>query len=299
MKYLYLLILPVLLLATPVYPSWGTCGEAGQPQAQQDYYLWIKAGDTQQALMCNGQQVGNWSGGRFYEVGTWREIPLPQGVELPQGPHYGCVCTNCQCGKDCKCSNNKGCQCQTCKEKTPEVLTGVIPEKRGVPCTTVNGECVPSTKAYEALVSGLPDDSGKCHITVICGDKTIRDGIVAFIKADPNSQKFQVQDIDPTAVKESWMLECGFKKPSTPQGVVVYAQAPGGKVLWREDSWNPQHITLGLRKTDPAYDPNKDPDLNPKAAPAPVVIEPVLKTGHWIAIAGIAVTALVFFKKKG
>jgi hypothetical protein len=145
--------------------------------------------------------------------------------------------------------------------------TGVVTEKVVPDKTCLNGKDVHASKAFEALVSDLPDDSGKCFITIIDADDTRRASERLFI--DSLSQgKFQVQDINPTKPMESWMIDCGFKKPET-NGVTVYAQAPNGKVIWRSDNFDQAKLTVALRKTDPNYNPLKDPDLNPHQAPVP------------------------------
>jgi len=76
----------------------------------------------------------------------------------------------------------------------------------------------------------------------------------------------------------------GFKVDGQP---TIYLQAPDGTVLHRQDDYHdgPEALAQALRRTDPHYDPRKDPDLRQRLLPnfrLPSVPVPV-----WFLAAGV------------
>jgi hypothetical protein len=268
-----------------------------------NWYEWREVDGKQIALYQNGIQIGNYSleGSYYREYSYTRRAweapgqpPIPPPVDLlskyarenkppqekkpaVQSPKK-CSCYPCDegCADGCPCKDRDKYPCSrdecTCKQqKVGEIPTGVVTEKIEHGVTSISGKKCGCGDAFDALTGTLPDDSGKCYLTVIDADDTRRASVLKAILSVPESKNFLVQDINPNTPMENWMLDCGFKKPEA-SGTVVYAQAPNGKVIWRADDADKgmDRVKVAIRKTDPNYDPRKDPDLNPHAAPTPM-----------------------------
>lgn len=109
----------------------------------------------------------------------------------------------------------------------------------------------------------LTDDSNKLRVTIIADDGTQKRVI-----ADINSL---IKDINEWAIVRGyppnhWCLEPGFVTMGNP---TVYCQAPGGKVLHRQDDYDGggEDLAGALRKAKSSYDAKKDPDLRKPVFP--------------------------------
>ncbi len=297
----------------------GQCGPVG-PIAPPVFvhvpqYQWVSFKDTpdQIALVDGAYQVGGYSFvdkiyRRLLPGDVWGNpetppVTPPEVLRVKYEESKKCKCTG---KEDCKCG--PGCKCEKCKEHKQvsfgEPPTGVVTEKIEHGVTEVNGVVCPPGAAFDVLGANLPDDSGKCFITIIDSDNIRRAAIRKEIDSNPDSQKFLVQDVNPLTPIEAWMVSCGFRKPDS--GTVIYAQAPNGKVIWRADNYDKEKIRVALRKTDPNYDPAKDPDLNPHAPPSPepgpVPPEPTpdgkFTAIHYCCFGLAGALALMYLKKK-
>lgn len=123
----------------------------------------------------------------------------------------------------------------------------------------LNGSLVSRQTAISA-VTGIPDDSKLLRLTVI-GPKEAREVVVNDFKNNPMFSQYRdkvvVQDYSP----DHWAVQkVGFYTQGSP---VIYLQAPNGKVLHRQDDYvgGPEGLFTALRKADPNYRREGDPDL--------------------------------------
>ena len=298
----------LLLFATAdICGQWGTarCEPVGSAVER-----WVDIGDGYRYLFRDGVQVGcqhkvtgeMW----LYDAKTreWIEVVLPAN-EAPR-PKGDCCCSGKKCGP-CKCAEcpdgcRPGCGCAWCKKKTEEV-GGV--QNFGVDRDQVNDretyrvngiECE-KQRAYEALRGDprLPDDSAMRRVVVVGSDAKRKEVLL-----DWNAGK--LAEFRNTALlhcypPDHWhMKEVGYKAHADPS---IYIVAADGKVLHRQDYYDgPDKLATALRKTDPAYDPAKDPDVT-KPAPGPGGSTfPI--TSNWLLLGlGAVVVYLLAFRKKG
>jgi hypothetical protein len=196
-----------------------------------------------------------------------------------------CDCVpSCACGDGCKCAGgNKA-------ESLPRWMThGTEPEK-SAPREEyrVGGKAVSREEALQALQAGqLSDDSQKLRLTVI-GSTEEQKQVLAALPADVRD-KWLIKAYSPSA----WAVKnAGFKTDGHP---TVYLQAPGGKVLHRQD--DADRVAEAVRRADPNYDPAKDPDLRkPKAPdrPAPAPDNSQNPWSGWVAAGIVALAALLW-----
>jgi len=131
---------------------------------------------------------------------------------------------------------------------------------------SINGHNVSETDAMAALKGELADDSQKLHLTVI-GKESDRRNVLSDLDVHPAlaavRDKVLVQGYDPN----HWAVaDAGFRVTGQP---TIYLQAPGGKVLHRQDDYRgPDQLAAAIRRADPSYQPDQDPDLN-KTNPPP------------------------------
>lgn len=150
-----------------------------------------------------------------------------------------------------------------------EPLTGVVESLVTPGRTVINGVEVTQAEAREAVRSGarLPDRSGKLWLVVI-GSEADRKAVLADLDKSPALAPWKgrllVQDYAP----DEWAVQVGQKTGGKP---TIYIQAQDRKVKHRQDEYvgGAEALAGALRKTDPTYDPNKDPDLR-KAEPTPL-----------------------------
>jgi hypothetical protein len=141
----------------------------------------------------------------------------------------------------------------------------------------VNGREVSKEELLQALgPPRLPDDSKWLCLTII-GSETARKQVLSDLKTSPLlapwKDRIKVQDYPP----DHWAVkDAGFVTSGRP---TIYCQAADGKVLHRQDDYRgAQALAEVLRKADPMYQPEKDPDLNKTLSnvPLPVWIGGVL-----------------------
>ncbi len=209
---------------------------------------WKPAGEGQWALYRDGRQVGNWwEDGRYFPLrgDTWGpEAPCPTTPPVPSKkklePNYGVVV-----------------------EKIDHTTN---PENR------INGVLVPKRQAIDAIENGIPDDKGLLRLTVI-GTKEEGERIRKDLETSPELAPWKGKLLVQTYQPGEWTVsQSGFVTTGSP---VVYLQKPNGEVLHRQDDYadGPKGLAKALgkveavRKPQPNYDPNKDPDLRQDAPP--------------------------------
>lgn len=168
---------------------------------------------------------------------------------------------------------------------------------------TLDGREITRSEAAQILQAGsLHDDSGKLRLTVI-GTEADRRRVLDDLKgplADMASQCL-VQDYSP----DHWAVaRAGFYTTGKP---TIYVQAPDGKVLHRQDDYmdGAEGLRLAfeqLRKPDPDYRPDKDPDLRrPVRGLLSRVFEflmhPFRTILSWLLAAGVAFILVVLVMK--
>ena len=135
---------------------------------------------------------------------------------------------------------------------------------------SINGRSVSEEDAFAALQGKLTDDSQKLRLTII-GPEDKRRAVLADLAINAGlallKDKVLVQSYDPS----HWAVaNAGFHTTGQP---TIYLQAPDGKVLHRQDEYRgPDKLAEAIRKSDPNYQPDIDPDLNkinpPSASPS-------------------------------
>lgn len=98
----------------------------------------------------------------------------------------------------------------------------------------------------------LPDYGSRLHLTPV-GSKEFRDRVRKDFEASQLKERTVFHDVDPSDPRESWILDCGFKK----DGEQLYLQDATGGVIARLETYEGPEA---LRKIDPNYKPDKDPD---------------------------------------
>jgi hypothetical protein len=123
----------------------------------------------------------------------------------------------------------------------------------------LNGRPVPRGQAVQALgQGGVPDDAHKLRLTVI-GTAAERNRVLQDLAQTPAltalAPTLVVQDYDP----DDWAVkDVGFFTGGHP---TLYLQLPGGAVLHRQDGYDgPERLAEALRRSDPAYRPDRDRD---------------------------------------
>jgi hypothetical protein len=204
------------------------------------------------------------------------------------------------------------------------VSWGSLPLKEGQERFRINGKVVTRQAAFAALGCGqcpgpgpcplrpgpqpgpapprpqpnLPDDSGLLRLTVIGADAD-RAKVLADLDAAPELAAWKgrlvVQDLPPGHVL---LTDAGFS--ADPFQVIV--QAPPdrdgrGKVLHRQTVYGgAAQLAAALRKADPLYRPDLDPDLTRPLAPKQPLPLPGRDVGVALALAAaLAVPVLLLF----
>lgn len=242
-------------------------------------YEWRSFADDkdQIALWQDGRQLGN------YRFSTREYFPrLAPGVwgspcEPPYPPPCRC-CAGCLCEGDCKCPQGKpcgdGCRCLYPAKVEPDGTLNFGLDLDRIPPVRehiLNGKEVSKEELLKAIGKPqLPDDSKWLCLTII-GPEAARQRVLADLQSSPAlapwKGKIKVQDYPP----DHWAVkDTGFVTTGNP---TIYCQAPDGKVLHRQDDYRgPETLAEVLRKADPAYKPEKDPDLNKSLTNVPLVV---------------------------
>jgi hypothetical protein len=132
---------------------------------------------------------------------------------------------------------------------------------------SINGKKCTKERAKRLIESKngtLTDDSQKLRLTIF-GSESESTDILSKLSSDLKD-KLSIQAYPP----DHWIVtQRGFKVGS---GTTIYLEAPDGAVLHRQEGWDgPQSLAKAIERTDPNYDPGKDPDLRktPKPVPTP------------------------------
>jgi hypothetical protein len=135
----------------------------------------------------------------------------------------------------------------------------------------LDGREVSKEELLQALGSPrLPDDSKWLSLTII-GPDHARKRVLSDLQNSPFltpwKDSIKVQDYPP----DHWAVkDAGFVTTGQP---TIYCQAPDGAVLHRQDVYRgPEALAEVLRKADPAYNPERDPDLNKPLSSVPLGI---------------------------
>lgn len=125
----------------------------------------------------------------------------------------------------------------------------------------LNGRDVSRREAHRSLEKGIADDSGKLRLTVI-GSPEERSRVLQDVPAELED-KVNVWSVAP----DHWSMKdnvTGAPIYVTSGHPTVYLQAPDGKVLHRQDGYQPGDMQA-IRKAA-GYDPSKDPDVRRPAS---------------------------------
>ena len=161
---------------------------------------------------------------------------------------------------------------------------------------SINGQAVSETDAMAALQGKLTDDSQKLRLTII-GPESLRRPVLVDFESNPNlaalKDKVLVQSYDPS----HWAVaNAGFRTTGQPS---IYLQAPDGKVLHRQDEYRgPDELAEAIRKADPNYKPELDPDLNkntPHSVPSTFDLS---RVQGWCGGACAACIAFLIFRRR-
>jgi len=132
----------------------------------------------------------------------------------------------------------------------------------------LDGQEVSKAELLQALGKpALPDDSQWLSLTVI-GPEAARQKVLSDLQSSPYlapwKERIKVRDYPP----DHWAVrDAGFVTTGNP---TIYCQAPDGTVLHRQDVYRgPEALAEVLRKADPAYSPERDPDLNKSLSSVP------------------------------
>jgi hypothetical protein len=155
----------------------------------------------------------------------------------------------------------------------------------------LDGREVSKEELLQALgVSRLPDDSAWLSLTIIGPEderKRVLNDLQSSLFLAPWKDRIKVRDYPP----DHWAVrDAGFVTMGQP---TIYCQAPDGTVLHRQDEYRgPEALAEVLRKTNPSYQPPKDPDLNES------LNLPTIPLWVWIAVALVLFVLLQEGNKK-
>lgn len=127
---------------------------------------------------------------------------------------------------------------------------------------------ISKAEAMRLIEEGIPDDANKLRLTLI-GQEADRKRVLADLEGPQfNALKnlYVVQAYEPS---NPMIQNLGFVVGGRP---TIYLQRPDGLVLHRQDEYEgADKLACAIRKADPNYDPNRDPDLTkPKPCPGPL-----------------------------
>ncbi len=166
---------------------------------------------------------------------------------------------------------------------------------------TLGGREITRAEAARMLEAGsLADDSGKLRLTVI-GTESDRRRVLADLKGPLSDIAGQclVQDYPP----DHWAVAgAGFYTAGKP---TIYVQAPDGKVLHRQDDYADgaegfRQAFERIRKPDPDYRPDRDPDLRRPGVFArllDLLTRPFRVVLSWLLAAGVVFILIVLVMK--
>lgn len=154
----------------------------------------------------------------------------------------------------------------------------------------LKGHEITREQAIESIEKGLPDDSGKLHLTFI-GSRADRLKAEQDFKTAADMGDIRERVKVCSFAPDDWQLSPGFVKTGNPG---IYLQAPSGKVLHRQGDYQGAGDFQAIRKAVADYDAGRDPDrrkvdILPNVFP--VTITPKLGA---IGLGVIALAALFF-----
>jgi len=259
----------VLLWAVMALACQSPYAPSPDPEPAAPVYSWHR-GQASAGELCwyrykDGQLIAGWIPStntfRWYKDGVWCEPVTPPWEEEKKT------------GKAVTRSD-------------PPVFFGVDPDKisRGERYR-IGGRDVSKREAIEQLgaPSGqIPNDAANLRLTVIGADEDRRRVLDDLAKSPALASwkdKLVVQDYAPT----DWAVTgAGFVTAGKP---TLYLQQPDGKVLLRLDQYDgPEALAEALRKADPNYRPDQDPNGKPKPQAPDESGGPALPSSlYWLA----------------
>jgi hypothetical protein len=273
-------------LLAPGCPG-GFCPLAGPvslpsvPLAIGETYRWEEYADRDPALLklvCGNHQVGVWiKGKREYRPRIGDDFGPPCLPPIaPPGLAAASRCPSGCCAGECSCQGGKRCDDPHCPCLFP-AREGFVPTKLPTGADfskikpgrhTLNGMPVCRETALQAIEGGsIPDDAGKQRLTVI-GTVSDRARVVNDLKNAPELAAYRTALVVKSYDPSHWAVaNAGFRTSGAPS---IYLQEADGTVLHRQDGYaGAADLANALRKAQPDYDPNKDPDLRRTPAPPP------------------------------
>jgi hypothetical protein len=136
----------------------------------------------------------------------------------------------------------------------------------------INGQKVSKSHALRVIEAlgdpTLPDDSQKLKLTIF-GSKDEQDKVLADLATDNNLTKLRDTFTTQAYPPNHWVItQRGFKIGTTP---TIYVERADGMVTHRQEGYaGPGALAQAIKKSDPNYDPAKDPDLSKPPKPEPV-----------------------------
>lgn len=124
---------------------------------------------------------------------------------------------------------------------------------------SLNGGKVSGSEAL-AAIGKIDDDSDKLRLTII-GPDIERRAVLVDLDKNPELAQFRERLLVQSYPPGHWAVAgAGFVQAGNP---TIYLQAPDGTVRHRQDEYRgPEKLAEAIRRADPHYRPEKDPDLN-------------------------------------
>lgn len=135
----------------------------------------------------------------------------------------------------------------------------------------IGGKTACKKTVFDAIEASVPDDSSSLRLTVIGPG---REAVLKDVGESPALAPYRGKLVARSYDASHWHVrDAGFRTDGAP---TIYVQAPGGKVLHRQDDYRDGAEGLGtaLRRSDPNYDPAKDPDLRQQKPLPPGPLNP-------------------------
>ena len=239
------------------------CGPTGCPTGAQpaSRFTWVRLPDCAQfALFKDGVQQGNYD----FESKIYRPFRAPDQwgdiAEPPTTPPATPTTGQKTETKPVTVSEIPGCTLDDDGKPNFGVLTDPREGRDAEPRYQVNGKEATRSDVLQAFENQATDQSSKLRLTVI-GPRHARQIVLEDLKRTPDLQHmvkdFLLKDYDPN----DWeVARSGFFTKGAP---TIYVQAPSGKVLHRQDSYQgADDLASVLRKANALYKAEADPNLS-------------------------------------